>query len=431
MDRKSTPAIIAPLLALLLALPLIAGCGQSHELHVPAATVNSDKGEGISWWSRAAIDAYSRYTVWSGERSAVVTMFARDGQPIYANATGWADIGAEIPVQLNTPMRFASMTKPVTATAAMMLVERGDLALDEPVEKYIPAFAKPRVASSYTANVDGSFNTAPAETTLLVKHLLMFASGVGPGLSASSDLAEYWQAHGLKSAAAENLGQRVNRIARLPLFEEPGIRWRYGGSADVLARLVEVASGESFATFLANNIFIPLNMNSTRFLSEIEDRSSLAKVYMQNAEGDLVLSPTKSDANNWTPGGSGLVSTAEDYMRFALMLWNRGQYQGQRILSEQTIAEMTKLQLPGGVMASIGIEGIGWGLGMSVIADGDVSPMPGLTGDYGWSGYYGTNFVVSPSTGLVAVVLTQNEPTQYGGRPEQVHLIQALGMAGM
>lgn len=418
--------------SLALALALTAGCsGKSMELTVPAANANGEASEGLSWPTRAAMDAYMRYSVWSGGRSGFVTMFARDGQPIYSNAVGWADIESQIPMQVDTRMRFASMTKPVTAVAAMILIEEGKLHLDDPVSQYIPAFAEPKVATSETMNADGSFSTQPANTIPLVRHLLMFSSGVGPGMTEQSDLKDHWETNGLRSTKDESLAERVDRIVQLPLFEEPGSKWRYGGSADVLARVVEVASEKSFDVFLQERIFGPLGMTATSFLPPADEQSKLAKVYTQNEDGQLILSKPQYDALTWTPGGSGLVSNAGDYMRFALMLWNRGQYQDVRILSEQTLAEMTRLHVPSGVLTSQDIEGIGWGLGMSVIADEDAAIMPGGTGDFGWSGYYGTTFSVSPASGLVGIVLSQNEPGEFSGLPMEVYVVQGIGFSGM
>ena len=409
---------------------LVAGCsGKSMELTVPPASENSHTEQELSWWSRAAMDAFMRYSVWSGGRSGFVTMFAHNGEQIYANAAGWADVDAQVPMQLDTPMRFASMTKPVTAVAAMMLVEQGKLNIDDPVAKYIPAYANLSVATSETQNADGSFATTPLKTPLLVRHLLLFSSGVGPGLTPASDLTKHWDANGLKVGKEADLAERVERLAKLPLFEEPGTRWRYGGSADVLARVVEVASGESFDRFLQQQIFAPLGMSNTSFFRAVSDPSRLAKVYTQNKDGDLILTTPTLDVD-WTPGGYGLVSTAGDYMRFALMLWNGGEYQGARILSAQTVAEMSRLHLPEGVLTSQGLEGIGWGLGMSVLASEEAT-LPGHVGDMGWGGYYGTTFFISPSTGLVGVVLSQNEPGEFSGAPMEIYVVQGLGISGL
>jgi CubicO group peptidase (beta-lactamase class C family) len=177
-------------------------------------------------------------------------------------------------------------------------------------------------------------------------------------------------------------------------------------------------------------IFQRLGMNTTRYLPDVINRDELATVYTQDEEDKLVLAPLPDDTR-WAPGGSGLVATAGDYMRFALMLWNRGEYQGARILSEQTIYDMTQLHVPSGVLAASDIDGLGWGLGLSVVADADTTLTPDRSGDFWWAGYYGTTFFVSPSTGLVGVVLSQNEPSDYSGLPVAVYVVQGLAFAGL
>lgn len=422
-----------------LALVILAslGCsGKSLELNVPPANTDSPAPEGLAWWSRAAMDAYLRASVSLGQRSGYVALFAQDGHPVYANAAGWADVEAQRPMQMDTRMRFASMTKPVTAVAAMILVEAGKLGLDDDVAKYIPAYANPMIATSETKNADGGFDLRPATKPLTVHDLLMFASGIGPGMGipgiadGTSDLQDYWEANSIYLPGPESLAERVDRIASLPLFEEPGSQWRYGFSADVLARVVEVAAQQPFGDFIQARILTPLGMDHTSYLPPEPERSELAVIYTQDENAELVVASPRMDLG-WTPGGSGLVSTAEDYLRFALMLWNGGEYQGARILSASTVQEMSSLHLPGGVLEQEGIDGLGWGLGMAVVADGDNSLVPDNTGDYWWSGYFGTTFIVSPSTGLVGVVLSQNEPNQYSGRPTALYMVQGIAFAGL
>lgn len=419
------------ILPLIFVIALTTACsGKSLEPGIPPASDDQVASGGLSWWSRAAMDAYQRYTVWSGTRSGFVTLFARDGVPVYANAVGWKDIESGQPMALDTPMRFASMTKPVTAVAALILIEEGKLGLDDPVANYLPAFAKPRVVNSETPDQHGNFSSHPAEQTLLVRHLLMFSSGIGPGMGEKSDFVDYWNEHGIHELEQGSLADRVDHIARLPLFEEPGTRWRYGWSADVLARVVEVASGDSISDFVQQRILQPLGMNATRYLPSPDQRDELATVYTQDINGDLTLAPLPYDTE-WTPGGSGLVSTAGDYMRFALMLWNGGEYQGSRILSQQTVDAMTALHMPSGVLAASDIEGLGWGLGLAVVADADATLTPDRKGDFWWAGYYGTTFFISPETGLVGIVLSQNEPGEYSGLPVAVYVVQGLAFAGM
>ncbi len=415
---------------LLLTFLLLAGCsGDSRELDVLPASEGLPAPENLSWGSRSAIDAYIRFSSWRGERSGYIVMFARDGVPVYSNAAGWKDIEAGEPMTVDTQVRIASMTKPVTAVAAMILVEEGRLALDDRVAEYLPEFGDMRVATSWDPGPDGSFPTRPAEVQMTIRHLLMFASGVGPGMD-QSPLVDYWNANGLRAPERGSLRERVAGLARLPLFEEPGDRWRYGWSADVLAAVVEEVSGQGIEDFMRERIFEPLQMDVTRYEPPEDERGAMATVYTQDADDNLVVAPPHY-STEWDPGGGGLVSTAADYMRFALMLWNGGEYRGVRILREATVDEMRRIHVPGGVLASQDIEGLGWGLGMAVVADADASVVPDRTGDFWWSGYYGTTFFVSPQTGLVGVILTQNEPGEFSGLNFQVYVVQGMAYAGL
>ncbi len=420
--------MLKKILFMLIVVILIGGCsGKSMELLVPSANQGASVSQNLPWWRRSAIDAFMRYSVWSGSRSGFVTMIAHEGELIYSNAVGWANIETNIPMQLDTKMRFASMTKPVTAVAAMLLIEEGKLRLDDPVSKYIPEFANTRVAVNEYKNISGNFDTALLKNPILVRHLLLFSSGVGPGYSAHSDLMRHWELNGIRSKKSGDLAERVSSLARLPLFEEPGTRWRYGSSADILARVVEVASNEAYDQFLRRRIFEPLGMMSTSFRHSVVNQNELAEVYTQSKDGDLAVAPKSIDVD-WNQGGSGLVSTAGDYMRFALMLWNKGQYQDVRILSEETVSEMTRPNLPGGVFAYRGVKDLGWGLGMSVKI-GEDGRLPGHVGDFGWGGYYGTTFFVSPSTEIVGIVLSQNELSEFSdGYQTDIYVVQGLAI---
>lgn len=417
--------------ALAVLLVCTAACsGKSKELYVPPARVESAAVDDLAWWSRAAMNALMQLSVWNGSRSGYITLFARDGVPVYSNAVGYKDIAAQQPMTVDTHVRIASMTKPITAVAAMILVEEGRLGLDDAVADYLPEFADLQVATSHQPDSDGSFPATPAVTELKIRHLLMFSSGIGPGRQEGSALVEYWDENGIYEQADGTLADRVTRIAAFPLLEEPGTRWRYGFSLDVLARVIEVISGDTISNFMQARILGPLDMRDTRYLPPASERAQLATVYTQDANGKLALAPLPYDTE-WTPGGGGLVSTVADYMRFALMLWNDGEYRGVRILKPETVGMMRELHVPGGVLAEEGIEGLGWGLGLAVVADADATITPDKNGDFWWAGYYGTTFFVSPSTGLVGVIISQNEPGEHSGLPIALYLIQGLAYAGL
>jgi CubicO group peptidase (beta-lactamase class C family) len=421
------------LLAVTLLAALLSACsGQSDKLEVPSAQNSADSTiTNLSWWSRASMDALMRYGVWSGSRSGYIAMFARDGVPIHSYATGFKDIESEQPMTIDTHVHIASMTKPITAVAAMTLVEEGKLSLDDAVGDYLPEFASLRVATSNSPNTDGSYSSAPAQTKLLIRHLLMFSSGIGPGREDGSELVAHWNENGIYLQAQGSLSDRVSNLAQMPLLEEPGTQWRYGFSADVLASVIEKISGQPLAAFMQERIFQPLGMQHTHYPTPTSSQTELATVYTQDSNKNLIAAPIPPSRKSWTPGGGGLVSTAGDYMRFALMLWNGGEYQGTRILKQSTIDNMSQLHVADGVLAAEGIEGLGWGLGMAVVADEDATITPDRNGDFWWAGYYGTTFFVSPSTGLVGVVMTQNEPKEYSGDPIAVFVVQALAFAGL
>jgi len=380
--------------------------------------------------ARIALDLFLNGGVLLGLQSGYVAMFARDGELVHATTAGYADIASRAPMELDTRFRIASMTKPITAVAAMVLVEEGRLGLDDPVAQYIPAAADLRVATSQTALPDGTIPSVPLDEPLTVRDLLKFASGIG-GNATTSDLDRLWFGNNLYTGSG-SLATRVDRILTAPLYEQPGDVWRYGWSADVLARVVEVAAGEAFGDFVTGRIIDPLGMTSTEFLTAESPRDRLATMYTQNSAGRLVaVERPGGDSLDWTPGGSGLVSTAGDYMRFALMLWNDGTYQDTQILKPETVALMTQPAVQSGVLVDEDIEGLGWGLGMAVVVDGDATANFDRTGDFWWSGFYGTTFFVSPTTGLVGVVLSQNQPGPYSPTPYVVYLAQALAFLGL
>ena len=408
----------------------LVGCsGSGENINLPAADSNNKTAANLSWFKRSSMDAYMKYSVLVGDRSGFITMFAQDGQVVHSSSVGWADIESKKPMRIDTQMRFASMTKPVTAIAALILVNEGKLRLNDQVASYIPSFENLRVAVTENKNAAGFFDTRPIEKPLLVKHLLMFSSGIGPGYSKASDLYKHWMANGIRSHESGGLAERVEKLSQLPLFEEPGSVWRYGSSADVLARVIEVVSGEAFDVFLEERIFSQLGMDNTRFLHAVPDHEILAQVYTQDSDGELVLAPKRIDSE-WNEGGSGLVSTASDYMRFALMIWNGGEFDGVRILPKQVISDMKLPHVKKGVFARRDVKGLGWGLGIGVVVSED-STLPSKLGDIFWGGYYGTTFFISPSTGLVGVILSQNEMSPYsGGYQTPIYAIQAIALSG-
>ncbi len=411
---------------------LTAGCGgESIEVDLPPADHSIPQPEQLSSVATSALDSFLDFNVWIGSRSGFIALFARDGHVVYATTAGYADIEAKVPMALDQRVRIASMTKPITAVAALQLIEEGRLRLDDPVERYIFAAANLRVATSENVGPDGAIPTEPLTRPVTVRDLLTFSSGFGDERY-DSDLGRLLHEHHIYLDTG-TLEERIDRaLVRLPLFEQPGERWRYGWSADVLARVIEVAAGQPFDEILAQRIFEPLGMKDSSFVPPPEQREGMATIYTQDENGDLVRAePVLWDPEGWTPGGGGLMSTATDYMRFALMLWNRGTYDGVKILEPESVELMTQLHVSTGVLAEEDIEGLGWGLGLAVVADSDATPTTDRDGDFWWAGYYGTTFFVSPESGLVGVVISQNQPSETSGRPYAVHLAQSFAFFGL
>ena len=380
---------------------------------IPSATPNNSSSERLSWISRAALDFYFDLNIWRKADAGYVAIFAKDGKVIHATAKGMADIDNRIAMNTGTRFRIASMTKPITAIATLILIEEGKLSLYDPIEKFIPSAAKIRVAVQAEQMLDGKLVTEPLKRPITVFDLLTFSSGAGYSDSVDnkglSRLSHLWAESDIYKGSG-SLEQRVNKIMKLPFFEQPGKIWRYGWSTDILARVVEVASKESFGDFLNKKIFLPLEMNETNFFSDENKDNHIAEVYSRNGLFNLTLVENpRSNPVDWTPGSSGLISNAEDYIKFALMLWNEGEYNGQRIVSPDSIALMRQPHIQSGVL-STQVDGMGFGFGVGVVMDSEKTILMDRTEDFFWSGFYGTNFFVSPQSGLVAVIMSQNQP---------------------
>jgi CubicO group peptidase (beta-lactamase class C family) len=400
--------------------------GSSPQL--PRIGGSATEADELSWIRRFAMDRLLDFRVWSGARSGFVALVARNGRVVYGRTTGFADVEASVPMQLDTRFQLASMTKPITAVAAMMLVEDGRISLDDPLDRYLPAFAEVRVISG--RDDAGDWTTEPLSEPIRIHHLLTFTSGIGGYVETNDRRDGTWWSPDIEAAGLGSLADRVDLIPRLPLYEQPGRRWRYGWSLDVLARVVEIAAEEPYGDFLQRRLFDPLQMQATGFPSALSPDAPLAKMYTHAEDGSLIREERFDEdyAVGWTPGGGGLVSSAPDYLRFSLMLWNGGSWGGVRILEPESVAEMTRLHVPSGVLADMEIAGLGWGLGVCVVADAQAAPMPASNGDYWWSGRFGTQFWISPEKNTVVVVMQQTERSAYSGLPFTASIVQALAM---
>lgn len=358
----------------------------------------------------------------------------RHGEVAYSAYGGMRDIASGSPTTADTLYRIYSMTKPVTSVAAMMLVERGLLRLDDPVATYLPAYAEQRV---YVGGQAAAAVTRPAAGPMRVRHLFTHTAGLTYGFLRVHPTDEAMRTAGFEIGvpAGMDLAEATDAMAALPLRFDPGTSWNYSVATDVLGRVVEVVSGKTLDEFFRTEIFEPLAMDETAFHAVDADR--LATLY----HGVGGSTPTPLDAlgaaalkpPTYLSGGGGLVSSMADYTRFARMLLGRGELDGVRLLGNRTVDFMASNHLPGGAdLGSFGIplyaetpfNGVGFGLGFSVMLDPTAAGYPTSPGEYGWGGMASTVFWVDPVEDLTTVFMTQQMPSN--GYPLRTELRQLV-----
>lgn len=344
-----------------------------------------------------------------------VAVVADHGTTVYRGVFGHADLQGRQPLREDAIFRIYSMTKPVTSVAALMLVEEGRLQLDAPVATYLPAFGGLQRVEGGTV---GSPALVPTQRALTVRHLLTHTAGFATGGDDIRVASELLQRQAPE--AAGNLVGYAERVARAPLATEPGTRFRYDGvNTEVLARVIEVASGQTFDDFLRTRILQPLRMHDTGFEVPVAQRGRIMALTTRDADGRRVLADTPTAREPgirlraYDSGAGGLYSTAADYLRFARMLAEGGALDGVRLLRQDTVAMMMSDQLAGFDPPVPAPEpGEGFGLGGYVITDTATSVRPGSPGQFGWSGAASTYFTIDRSRGLVILLLSQHLPTE-------------------
>jgi CubicO group peptidase (beta-lactamase class C family) len=368
--------------------------------------VKRPKQVGLSSGRLERVSAALREDVERGLIPGAVLVIARGGQIGYAEAFGWRDREKKAPMGLDAIFRVASMTKPVTSVAAMMLAEEGKLQIAAPVADYLPEF------KDRTVGVE----RVRAQRTMTVQDLLRHTSGLTYAQFGDSAAQMLWRDANLMTEDQTN-EELVTKLAQLPLMFEPGTTWEYSMSTDVLGRVVEVVSGQSLADFFASRITGPLGMADTTFEATGERADRVAEPQIDPATGARPPMRDVGRPHRWASGGGGLVSTAADYLRFCQMLLNGGELDGKRLLAPLTVRHMAADHLPPGVeygetarerfgaLAPVPEMGYGFGLGFAVRTAAGRCPLPGSVGEYFWGGVYGTAFWIDPAEQLIAVAM--------------------------
>jgi CubicO group peptidase (beta-lactamase class C family) len=342
-----------------------------------------------------------------------VVVVARHGKVAYVTTVGYRDVDKKAPMTEDTIIAIASMTKPITCVAAMMLVEEGKLSLDDPVDKYVPAFKSLRVLGNPKDDTAAELATVPVKGTMLVRHLFAHTAGFSYGFAMTGSETErrmiraYSKAN-LSGNSLKTISELPAALAKLPLAHEPGEGWTYGMSHDVLGHVIEVVSGQPLDKFLNDRIFVPLDMTDTSFLVPEAKRDRMATVYTtgSGAGGPLTALPRSFGSATYFSGGGGLFSTARDYSRFSQMLLNGGELDGRRFITRESLTMMTSNQIGDHLVFGILKYGLGFGL---VNGSTPVDGKPVLD-SYFWAGAYSTNFWVDPKRDIIGLVMTQVVP---------------------
>lgn len=370
------------------------------------------------------IDRHFTQYIDKGLLTGYQLVIARDGKVAFTSSQGLADREATRPVADDTIWRIFSMTKPITAVAAMILWEEGRFELHDPVAKFIPEFADTKVwrGGTWVKPV-----LEPQSEPMEMWHLFTHTAGLTYGFMYQHPVDELYRKAGMEWGFPRDLDLAglCSLLARQPLLFQPGAEWNYSVSLDVLGRVVEVISGQRLGDFMRDRIFEPLGMSDTAFWCSEDRAERMSALYMATPGSLAAMRADAADRGVYHEpkldgGGGGLVSTIGDYVRFAEMLRNRGELDGQRILSPRTVEYMASNHLPGNVdltafgrplFAETSYDGVGFGLGMSVTLDPVAAKVPGSVGDFGWGGAASTWFMVDPVEDLTLTFMTQLMPS--------------------
>jgi CubicO group peptidase (beta-lactamase class C family) len=402
----------------MLALPLAAG----------SVPLGKPEDVGMSAERLKRVDQMIQRRIDAGDMTGAVTIVARKGRVVHLEALGVMDLETKKPVTKDTLFRVASMTKPVTGLAIMMMIEEGKVRLSDPVSRYIPEFKNLKVAMPIPVGSAGrggapgptqvaapqagrggrgaatQFYTVAPDREITIKDLLTHVSGLASGTLSNSTL----QAPEIARKPTDKLADYIPRLGGTALEFQPGSRWAYSAQAgfDTLGRIVEIASRMPLDQFFRTRIFDPLGMKDISFWPSEAQWPRVASVYTKGANGlTKNQNPNGMSSQVYFMGSGGLISTAEDYLPMGVMLANGGQLNGKRLLSPKTVEMMRSVHVPDTLPGRN--PGEGYGLSVRVVSDHAKKNTLLSTGSFGWSGVYGTHFFVDPVEQVVAVLMVQ------------------------
>ncbi len=398
--------------AVMALLPLIAvpsvGALADGTFDIPAgAHFNPQKLERIG--------EYFQNEIATGKIPGAIVLIQQHGQPVYLQSFGVRDVKSKLPITPDTIFRLFSMTKPITSVAAMMLIDQGKLALGDPVAKYISSFANVRVGVEKQLDNGGrSLELVPLNRPITVEDLMQQTSGITYGFYGESLVRRAYRDANIYAGDFDN-AEFAERIARLPLAEQPGTLWDYGHSTDILGRIIEVASGQTLLEFEKENLFDPLGMTATSFyVVDPQKHSQIAHPMPHDSDFRIGFESSPEIYMKWQSGGGGMVSTLADLARFSQMLLNGGTLGGRRYLSAASFAVMTNDHVgPNSGVARDHFywpgDGFGFGLGFGVRTDpGNAKPPPpGSIGELKWDSASGCYFVIDRKQDMFFVLLEQ------------------------
>jgi CubicO group peptidase (beta-lactamase class C family) len=359
--------------------------------------------------------------------AGISTMLARRGHVIHFEQVGWQDRESQTAILPDTIFRIYSMTKPIVSAALMTLFEEGRFRLFDPLAKFLPAFGKMRVLTKTTNSDVQEFDLIRPIT---LRDLLTHTAGLTYDFLVDSPVSELYRQARIMGDAQRTLEATISELARLPLAYQPGSKWQYSVAFDVVARLIEVISGQPLQEFLAERLFTPLGMTDTGFSVPLEKRARIATMYGHpdiavnsigqifeawksglNERREVEGTYPSTDARTFARGGHGLFSTAGDYMRFAQMLLNRGELDGVRILAPKIVDFMHMNHVASALLpleiGGIALGGYGFGLGSRVLLNVAESGIPSSVGEFGWAGAAKTYYWVDRQEQLIGIMMTQ------------------------